>query len=110
MATLNAVYRSEAARHGPAVDYFPSGNVLEAPGDAMTSAFPGPGGEVLPWRTEDGIHITSAGALALARALVAQLRAKGWLAKIRPSAGGHKITRRQTAHPVLEAQRGGWLR
>jgi hypothetical protein len=81
MATLNAVYRSEAARWGRRVAYFSAWDVLGGPHGRFEAGAPGAGGGAAPWRTADGIHITRAGADVLAKAVVAELREKGWLTK-----------------------------
>jgi hypothetical protein len=103
MATLNALYRAEAARHTPAVKFFASWTVLGNGRGQYEQGPPGADGEDSPWRTQDGVHITTQGADHLARAVVAYLKEVGWLPGARPSAHGREVARRQAAHPVAGA-------
>jgi uncharacterized protein len=89
MATLNAVYQAQAARHGPDVAYFASWTVLGTAQGQYLQGPPGPGGQDDPWRDPDGVHMTTQGADVLAAAVMAHLRAKGWLQGTKPPAGGH---------------------
>jgi hypothetical protein len=89
MATLNAVYQAQAARHGPDVAYFASWTVLGTAQGQYLQGPPGPGGDDNPWRDPDGVHITTQGADVLATAVVAHLKTKGWLQRTKPPAGGH---------------------
>jgi hypothetical protein len=78
MATLNAVYRGEMARHGPLAAYFPS-TALAGPGGRYEGSAPGPGGPQVLLRDPDGIHITGQGADLLGSKVVADLRRRAWL-------------------------------
>jgi len=103
MATLNALYRAQATRHTPAVKFFSSWTVLGDAHGQYEQGPPGAAGEENPWRTADGVHMTTQGADHLARAIVAYLKEEGWLAGARPSAHGREVARRQAAHPVAGA-------
>lgn len=108
MATLNWVYQSEAAKHGPDVAYFASWTVL---GTVQGQYQQGPvGAPAQPWREPDGIHITVQGAGVLADAVVRELSQKGWLpkpSKTRPSAGGHNGPQADGPSRLQSPERGG---
>jgi uncharacterized protein len=79
MATLNAVYRSEALAHRPDVSYYASWRVLGGPQGQYREALSGPGGGGTALRAPDGVHITRAGGDLLAKDVVARLDRLGWL-------------------------------
>ena len=79
MATLNAVYRTEALAHRPDVSYYASWRVLGGPQGQYRGALTGPGGEQVALRAPDGVHITRSGGDLLAKAVVTRLKRLGWL-------------------------------
>ncbi|HTW08214.1 MAG TPA: GDSL-type esterase/lipase family protein [Acidimicrobiales bacterium] len=95
MGHLNAVYQVQASEHGAGVAYMSSTTVL---GTAEGEYYPGPPDD--PWRTPDGVHITTQGADVLALAVRKRLEALGWLAHKQhrattPVARGRGTARRQ---------------
>jgi hypothetical protein len=78
MATLNAVYRTEAIAHRPDVSYLASWRLLGGPHGQYRESQTGVDDEVA-LRAPDGVHITRAGGDLLAKAVIARLKRFGWL-------------------------------
>lgn len=74
---LNRLYRAEARRHRNV--RFMSASALDGRAGNYEAAKPGAGGTEVVLRDPDGIHLTWDGAGLLAQAVVARLRALGWL-------------------------------
>jgi hypothetical protein len=79
MTALNAVYAKVAGEHAPGAAYFPAAAALGGPGGAYEQTAPAGGGQGSEVRDPDGVHITWAGAQVLAKAVVTDLRKRGWL-------------------------------
>lgn len=72
LARLNAIYRTEAARH-PGVTYVDSWSLFTAPDGGYSAYLPTSSGPQL-MRNSDGIHLTRAGGDRLARSIMATIR------------------------------------
>lgn len=69
MEILNEIYSSEADAHGDQVRFFRSWELFAGSNGRYSEFLPDDDGDVVDMRLDDGIHLTTAGAYRMARAL-----------------------------------------
>lgn len=69
MEILNEIYLSEADAHGDQIRFFRSWELFAGPNGRYSEFLPDDDGDVVDMRLNDGIHLTTAGAYRMARAL-----------------------------------------
>lgn len=72
VATMNEIYESEAAAH-PGVSYIDSWEVFTGPDGGFSEYLTNDEGDLVDMRLNDGIHLTTAGGIRLARVALAQI-------------------------------------
>ena len=76
VATMNEIYESEAAAH-PGVSYINSWEVFTGPDGGFSEYLTNDEGDLVDMRLNDGIHLTTAGGIRLARVALAEIE-KNW--------------------------------
>jgi hypothetical protein len=76
VATMNQIYESEAAAH-PGVTYINSWDVFTGPDGGFSEYLINDEGDLVDMRLNDGIHLTTAGGIRLARVALAEIE-KNW--------------------------------
>lgn len=72
VATMNQIYESEAAAH-PGVSYINSWDVFTGPDGGFSEYLINDEGDLVDMRLNDGIHLTTAGGIRLARVALAEI-------------------------------------
>ncbi|MGH8925760.1 MAG: SGNH/GDSL hydrolase family protein [Acidimicrobiia bacterium] len=72
VATMNGIYESEAAAH-PGVNYINSWDVFVGPDGGFSEYLTNEEGDLVDMRLNDGIHLTTAGGIRLARVALAEI-------------------------------------
>ena len=72
VATMNQIYESEAAVH-PGVNYINSWDVFTGPDGGFSEYLINDEGDLVDMRLNDGIHLTTAGGIRLARVALGQI-------------------------------------
>ncbi|HJU50936.1 MAG TPA: DUF459 domain-containing protein [Acidimicrobiia bacterium] len=72
VATMNEIYESEAAAH-PGVTYINSWDVFTGPDGGFSEYLTNDEGDLVDMRLNDGIHLTTAGGIRLAKVALAEI-------------------------------------
>lgn len=75
VATMNQIYESEAAAH-PGVTYINSWDVFTGPDGGFSEYLINDEGDLVDMRLNDGIHLTTAGGIRLARVALGEIEEK----------------------------------
>jgi hypothetical protein len=73
VSTMNEIYKSEAANHA-GVTYINSWDVFTGPDGGFSEYLINDDGDLVDMRLNDGIHLTTAGGIRLARVALAEIQ------------------------------------
>lgn len=73
MELFNSIYAERAEQH-PGVTFVPSVEVFAGPDGGYAEFLPNDDGDMVDMRLDDGIHLTTAGGIRLAKVVLEQLR------------------------------------